>query len=344
MIAVDVFCGAGGLTKGLIDAGIDVRLGIDIDRTLAETYERNNPTAKFMCANVSTLSGETLLERAGVSDPNDLLLAGCAPCQSFSKQRRGRFQTPERTLLGAFGRLVAEIRPGWILIENVPGITEVPGFSTYRRFVRLLRALGYRFQQGVLNAAMYGVPQHRRRFILIASQHCTPTLPRPNIREGKVVIETVRKWISHLPPIAAGESHPSVPNHVAARLSELNLRRIRATPHDGGDRRSWPRELQLSCHVQAGTKSYSDVYGRMWWDRVAPTLTGRCTSLSNGRFGHPEQDRAISLREAASLQTFPEDYVFFGPRTRISQWIGNAVPVAFARALGRHILELTVQQ
>lgn len=174
MIAVDVFCGAGGLTRGLIDAGIDVRAGIDVDSMLTETYEWNNPSANFVHADVRDLTAEIVLELFGAAKPSEMLLAGCAPCRTFSKQRRGAYRTPEGTLLGALGKLVAAILPGWILIENVPGITKVPGFSTYRRFVRMLQTHGYRFVQGVLNSAHFGVPQHRRRFVMIASRHGTP--------------------------------------------------------------------------------------------------------------------------------------------------------------------------
>ena len=265
---------------------------------------------------------------------SELLLAGCAPCQPFSKQRRrdrpwGR---EEATVLGQFARLVRALEPKVVVMENVPGIVTVPGFSSFRRFLKTLIDRGYECDHRVLNARDFGVPQHRRRYVLLAARGSAAALPTPT-KEPKSDAVTVRTAIERFPAIDAGEGKPSVPNHYAARLSAKNLARIRATPIDGGSRRDWPDDLTLACHRK--TLGFSDVYGRMWWDRVAPTLTSRCNSLSNGRFGHPEQNRAISLREAAALQTFPDDYEFFGPKNRVAGWIGNAVPVKFAEALGK---------
>jgi len=148
--------------------------------------------------------------------------------------------------------------------------------------------------------------------------------------------KTVRHVISHFPEIRAGEAHNEILNHVAASIMPINLERIRQTPHDGGGRHSWPRRLYLKCH-KGSYAGHTDVYGRMYWDRPAPALTGRCSSISNGRYGHPTQDRAISLREAASLQSFPDEYVFWGSNKHVALQIGNAVPVKLAEVLGRHI-------
>ena len=338
MRAIDLFCGAGGLTRGLLDAGVEVVAGIDVDPSVGETYELNNRPVRLLQRDIRNIDPEDLKVLLGTNGPSETLLAGCAPCQMFSKhQRSGRARGPDATLLAAVGRMVAAVRPGWVLIENVPGLVAVPGFSTLRRFVRLLRSTGYSIAHGILNACDHGVPQHRRRYVLIASQECEAVLPTPEFGNGRRALETVRQWIAHYPPIAAGDVHSAVPNHEASPLSRLNLDRLRVTPLDGGGRENWPSRLQLDCH-RGSQNSFSDVYGRMWWDRVAPTLTGRCNSLSNGRFGHPEQDRAISLREAASLQSFPDDYLFLGTRTAIARQIGNAVPVRLAEALGRCIL------
>jgi DNA (cytosine-5)-methyltransferase 1 len=338
MKAIDLFCGVGGLTRGLSDAGIEVVAGIDIDPGAGRTYEFNNPSAAFLCRDIRKVRSQELLDLLDGTPPSEVLLAGCAPCRSFSQQRRGCIRGHDATLLGAFGRFVKELVPGWILVENVPGLTEVPGFSTFRRFLATLRSLNYSVAQGVLNARDYGVPQHRRRFVLIASHKGRATLPEPCCGVGDRQYATVREWIAHFPPIKAGEEHRSVPNHFASPLTERNLRRLQATPHDGGDRRSWPKEMELRCHA-GKNREYTDVYGRLWWDRQAPTLTGRCYSISNGRYGHPEQDRAISLREAASLQTFPDSYLFFGFRSHIAQHVGNAVPVLLAETLGATILQ-----
>ena len=339
MTAIDLFCGAGGLTLGLRRAGWAVIAGVDVDEAVRKTYENNNPGVKFVSADIRSVSEQEIRTLEGAVPATELLLAGCAPCQPFSKQRRaGLRKRGDATLLGQFARLVRALEPKVVLMENVPGIAAVPGFSCFRRFLQTLRDCGYACDHGVLNACDFGVPQHRRRHVLLATRGSSAKLPSPAHAGSNAV--TVRTTIGHFPAIAAGDGDSSVPNHYAARLSERNLQRIRATRPDGGSRGDWPERLTLDCHSR--TTGFSDVYGRMWWDRVAPTLTSRCNSLSNGRFGHPEQDRAISLREAAALQTFPDDYEFFGTRNRIARWIGNAVPVAFAEALGTAAMRAAV--
>ena len=334
MKALDFFCGAGGMTRGLLDAGIDVVAGYDNDNHCESTYRHNNKGVAFYLADIRDLEVQDLnMENEGV-----WLFAACAPCQPFSTQRKAGGSVSDATLLAELGRLVEAARPAVVLIENVPGMARVPGFSTFRRFLKTLTESGYRYVYGVLDAKHYGVPQTRRRLVLLASQKGKPCLPMATHGRGRQRVRTVREAIGHLPAIGAGQSHKKVANHVAASIAEQNLTRLRNTPVDGGDRRSWPEELTLTCHK--GTKGYTDVYGRMAWDRPAPTLTGKCNSISNGRYGHPEQNRAISLREAAAIQTFPDDYEFEGLSSHVAKQIGNAVPVAFASTLGRHILSL----
>ena len=336
MKAIDLFCGAGGLTHGLTRAGWHVVAGIDVEAGLARTYESNNPRSKFVAADIRNVTAGMIHQVLEGASSKELLLAGCAPCQPFSKQRRrGLRRAADGVLLGEFGRLVRALGPRVVLMENVPGITQVPGFSAYRRFVRTLRECEYSTAQGIINARDFGVPQHRRRLVLLAVREAVAHLPTPKQSNRQLV--TVRDAIARFPRIQAGEAHPLIANHRAARLSPLNIERVKATPADGGDRRDWPKRLRLGCHYHHGV-GFSDVYGRMWWDRPAPTLTGRCNSLSNGRFGHPDQARAISLREAAALQTFPDRYVFHGPNNHVARWIGNAVPVLFGEALGRAAL------
>lgn len=231
-------------------------------------------------------------------------------------------------------------RPDLIFLENVPGIQKVSSKSgPFGRFLKLLRVLGYNYKYSVVRCQDYGVPQQRERLILVASLFGPISLP-PATHGAGVGLEplvTVRDAIGDLPPIAAGERHNTVSNHQACSLSELNLRRIRATP-EGGGRLNWPPELVLACHKgKAARKDYTDVYGRMAWDRPASALTTRCISLSNGRFGHPSQDRAISIREAACLQTFDRSFIFEGSANSMAMQIGNAVPVALARAVGAHL-------
>jgi DNA (cytosine-5)-methyltransferase 1 len=350
MKALDFFCGAGGLTRGLLDAGIEVMAGIDVDLNCADTYVKNNPGAKFIHDDISAMNADSLKDLLGNTDPADLLIAGCAPCQPFSKQRKPKQanaknrlrRQSDAKLLGELCRIIEIIKPAHVLVENVPGLTRIPGFSTYRRFVRMLRTNGYVIDEGVLDAKYYAVPQTRRRFVLMASRVKQIRLPDPTHGPDRLPFTTVRDTISHYPPIAAGSRSAIIPNHVAACLSDLNLKRITSTPPDGGDRRAWNESLVLECH-KGDYEGHSDVYGRMFWSRPAPTLTSKCNSLSNGRYGHPEQNRAISLREAASLQTFPDSYVFHGLDQQIARQIGNAVPVVFARALGSALIKAPSQ-
>lgn len=339
MIAYDFYCGAGGLTRGLLDAGIEVVAGFDCNDRRRSTYERNNSDARFVCSEVQAVGGEELAIRPRSTSHDDLLFVACPPCQPFSSQRKGRETRFDARLLGHFGQLVEEFLPSYVLIENVPGIARVQGFSTFRRFIKMLNCSGYRYVFNVLNAKRYGVAQNRRRLVLLAARNRNPSLPQPS-HDGRFrAFETVRQAISRFPPISAGERHPGIPNHVAASISDVNLERLRLTPLDGGDRRSWPNRLRLKCH-SGKYKGHTDVYGRMRWDSPSPALTSRCNSISNGRYGHPAQDRAISLREAAAIQSFADSYEFFGSDKDVSAQIGNAVPVILARRLGEHILRL----
>ena len=342
MKAIDFFCGAGGLTKGLQQAGIDVIAGIDLNKTCQPTYDVNNAPAKFVGADINNIQREDL--KALIPDlmenRDNILFAGCAPCQSFSQQRRSNKKRPDATVLGEFGRLVEEVLPGSVLVENVPGIAKIKGRSTFKRFLEVLDRNGYSYVWDTLNAKDYGVPQNRVRMVLIAVRNGRASLPEKTHGEGLLPYNTVRDTIEKFPPLQAGESHPDILNHTAASIMQINMARLMATPHDGGDRQAWPNHLVLECHKN-GHKGHGDVYGRMFWDLPAPTLTGKCYSFSNGRYGHPEQDRAISLREAASLQTFPDDYEFYGNQGQKGLQIGNAVPVLLGEVLGRHILSIT---
>jgi DNA (cytosine-5)-methyltransferase 1 len=339
MPAFDFFCGAGGLTRGLLDAGIRVLAGFDRDGKCKQSYETNNQGVKFVEGDVRDVTLTELKRQARGKPFSEMLFAGCAPCQPFSKQNKNGSSRHDATLLLEFGRLVEEALPGQILVENVPGMARVKGNSTFRRFLRLLEVNGYQYEFDILDAKEYGVPQTRRRMILIAMQGIRPTIPKPTHGRNLLPYRSVRNAISHFPPIKAGERHLIIPNHSTASISPLNMERLHSTPHDGGDRRSWPRHLRLACH-NGNYEGHTDVYGRMSWNNPASTLTGRCNSISNGRYGHPTQDRAISLREAAALQSFPDGYVFFGSQKHVALQIGNAVPVRFAEVLGKHILIL----
>lgn len=340
MDAIDFFCGAGGLTRGLLNVGIEVIAGIDNDSTCQPSYEDNNPSSTFFCKNLSGLTRANLTSLTGKRSFREMLFAGCAPCQPFSRQRKPGKRNGDETLLGEFGRLIETCHPRAVIVENVPGILKVSGYSTFKRFVHMLSSNGYCVESNVLDAKDFGVPQTRRRLVLIAFRGCQVSFPEILWGKGKKPYRTVRDAISHFPRIKHGECHPEIPNHVAASLTEINLNRMKATPKNGGDRRSWPESFVLDCHKK-GYEGHTDVYGRMHWDLPAPTLTARCTSISNGRYGHPTQNRAISLREAAAIQTFPDRYVFVGCNKDITRQIGNAVPVTFAESLGRQVLRIT---
>lgn len=336
ILAVDFFCGAGGLTRGFLDAGIEVLLGIDNDLTAKETYENNN-RVKFLCRNIADLSREELLEKIPSihgrrGKDRFLLFSGCAPCQPFSKIRKEKGQDPEAKLLLKFGNIIEEHLPELVFSENVP---QIRNHKIFRAFLRILKRNNYKFSFKLVNACDYGVPQKRIRLVLIASRVGEVVFPSPSQNRT-----TVREAISHFPPIEAGEKHSFVANHVSAKLTEKNLIRVKATSPDGGDCRKWPRKLLLECQKRNRRKGYYDVYGRMGWDEVAPTLTTRCISLSNGRYGHPEQDRAISVREAAAIQTFPDKYQFSDFINIASKHIGNAVPPRFAMCFGKKFVEM----
>lgn len=337
MNAIDFFCGGGGMTKGLLNAGINVVCGLDFNANCQDTYELNNHIP-FLNQNIIDVTKNDLFSQFPIlEDINNLLMVGCAPCQPFSKLNpRDPNCHVSVNLLNEFGRLIKEIHPAHILMENVAAISK-RGNTVLSTFTNMLENEGYMYDCGVINAKNYGVAQNRNRYILIASRLFRPRIPPKTHGPNLLPYVTVRDVIQHYPAIQAGENSDEVPNHRAARISDLNLQRIAATPHDGGSRTDWPPELWLECHNNF--TGHTDVYGRMFWDRVAPTLTSKCISLSNGRFGHPEQNRAISLREAAALQSFSDDYIFEGSQAEIAKQIGNAVPVLLAQYMGAYILK-----
>lgn len=338
--AVDLFCGAGGLTFGLLQAGIKVEAGIDIDEQVRHAYVSNNPGAKFLAWDVGRKQYTSI---AKLFAPDKYrLLAGCAPCQPFSKLTYGIKQHRSRSLLDNFGRFVTRLKPELVMMENVPELAD-RGREVFERFVRRLERLEYSVDWQVVNCQEYGVPQGRKRLVLVAS-----LLGTINVPAGRYPCPSqwrcVRDAIGNLPKLESGEEDPSDRLHAAPRLSDKNLKRIRATPHNGGTRHSWPDELVLECHKKKSGERYFSIYGRMWWDKPAPTMTTFCTGIGNGRFGHPEQDRSITLREASLLQSFPRSYEFWPAdqklnRSATSRMIGNAVPPKLAKALGKAIME-----
>ncbi len=336
--AVDLFCGIGGLTHGLRASGIKVVAGYDLDESCRYAYETNNGESAFICKNIKDVSGEEIKSRLRAFDVK--VLVGCAPCQPFSRHRKDkkhRERHKDWGLLAQFGRLAEEVMPDYVSMENVPELLKESVFSD---FVGTLKRLGYSVDFNIVNAEEYGVPQHRKRLLLLASKEGVINLVDHICSEDHVV--TVRDAIGDLPPVKAGGVDAFDPLHTASALSELNLKRIRAS-RPNGTWRDWPSELRLECHKKTSGKTYPSVYGRMAWDGTSPTITTQYYMYGTGRFGHPEQDRALTLREGAVLQSFPRDYKFVKPGERLSRraiarHIGNAVPPKLGEALGKSIL------
>lgn len=333
--AVDLFCGVGGLTRGLEKAGVRVAAGVDVDADCRYPFEANN-SAAFLERDVGSLDGKEIakfFDGGAVS-----LLAGCAPCQpfsSYSRSGRNRAYDAQWPLVLSFGRLVKQVKPDLITMENVPQLLH---HEVFNEFVNSLD--GYQTWWSVVECASFGIPQTRKRLVLLASRFGAAGL---KLKPTHDVVPTVRQTIGTLDAVLAGNRDEADSLHIAPSLTPINLQRIRAS-RPGGTWRDWPAKLQASCHRKVSGATYPSVYGRMEWDKPAPTITTQCFGFGNGRFGHPEQDRAITLREAAMLQTFPRNYKFVPPETavrfnKMGRLIGNAVPVRLGEAIGRTLVE-----
>lgn len=330
IVAVDLFCGVGGLTRGLENVGINVKAGIDVDEGCRYAYEENND-AEFIKQDVSETEPEEIEEY--FEEDKKSLLAGCAPCQPFSNLGDKGEEHEKWDLLESFEELVREIEPDYVAMENVP---DLKSKDIFHDFKEALDELGYNLDWDVVKAKNYGVPQTRRRLVLVAAKEEVSIID-PTADEEP----TVRKKIEDLPELEAGEKHDEDPLHWVAGLSSKNIRRIKQS-EPGGTWEDWDEELILDCHKKESGRSFDDVYGRMEWDKPAPTMTTQFYAYGSGRFGHPEQNRAISVREGAILQTFSEDYKFMDPdeeysKSTLGKWIGNAVPVKLGEAIGKTI-------
>ena len=340
--AVDLFCGVGGLTYGLEQAGIKVNAGIDIDGTCKYAYEENNE-ADFICKDIGSVTGEYL---SSLYPKDDIkLLVGCAPCQPFSShtyKKQNRESDEEWGLLSKMQQLVEDIKPEIVSIENVPPIKTQGVFTD---FVSKLDDLDYKIDHDVLYCPNFGVPQKRRRLVLVASKLGDISLPSETHAHSKQndlkPHLTVKDAIGDLPEISDGKVFGEDPLHWTRKLAEINKKRLKKSK-PGGTWLDWDPELRAPCHQRASGATYKSVYARMEWDQPAPTITTQFYNFGTGRFGHPEQDRALSLREGALLQTFPPDYNFIDPSvpasiTRLGVHIGNAVPVQLATVIGQSI-------
>lgn len=334
---VDLFCGIGGLTHGFVREGFNISAGIDSDLSCKYAYEANNKSI-FIHKDIATLTTDELNP---LFKGNKKILIGCAPCQPFSSYT---FKDKEKdkdkwALLYHFSRLVKETQPVIISMENVAQLINFKKAPVFEDFLDSLKHLGYNIFYEVVNCPDYGIPQKRKRLVLLASKLGEISLI-PKTHNPKNY-RTVKETIKNLPKIDDGTFDEDDVMHFARKLSALNKARIKHTPY-GGSWKDWPEELMLECHKKQSGKSYSSVYGRMKWDEPAPTITTHCIGYGNGRFGHPDQDRAISLREAALLQTFPLKYKFFDPTKEfksvsVAKQLGNAVPVELGRVIAKSI-------
>ena len=337
---IDSFCGAGGLGLGLKRSGMDILLSFDIDPTCIKTINTNKKYFNHpaQVADISDLLNGNLLERCNLSRGELFLLAGGPPCQGFSVQRRGSDIDPRNDLVLKYGQMINELYPMYFVMENVSGIAGKRGKTILQQLVEYVEKIGYYVHIDLLDAQDYGVPQRRKRYIVVGErkdmgEHYT-------YPQSLNIHRTVRDVIGALPiPPENGTDHPNISLHRRDRLSELNLQRIRAIK-EGQGRDDLPSDLLADCHkIDSSVIGFRSVYGRMAWDEVAPTITARFDSFTRGKFGHPVQDRSVSLREGALLQTFPIDFEFTGNKVDIARQIGNAVPPIMAEHIGRSILE-----
>ena len=336
---VDLFCGIGGMSHGFLLEGFKVSAGVDLDESCRYAFESNNDS-EFKPIDLSKAKGDEIAELFERDSPR--VLVGCAPCQAFSPlANKDKDKKNEKwKLLGHFGRLISETRPDVISMENVPTLRSYAKGEVFEEFMDVLRRCGYRTPWvKAVETWRYGVPQRRKRLVLLASLHGPiEMIPPTHTDRNELVLE---KIIGSLPPIGAGEKHPEDTLHRSAGLSEVNMIRMTHTPY-GGSWRDWPEHLILECHKKESGKSFGSVYGRMKWEELASTMTTQCGGFGNGRFAHPEQNRAISLREAAMIQSFPRRYQFEKPDSPMSmdtleRHIGNAVPVNLGRAIAKTI-------
>lgn len=331
---IDLFCGAGGLSHGFFQEGFSIAAGVDFDGACQFAFEENNG-ARFLRRDVAEL---TASEITGLFEPGKKrVLVGCAPCQPFSTYNQ-KNDDPKWQLLGHFSKLIDDVRPDVVSMENVPRLLAFKDGSVIEDFVSTLKAADYHVVFDVLYGPDFGLAQTRSRLVLLASRLGPIQLPVPTHTNG---YRTVREEIGALPPLSHGECDEADPLHRASRLAPINVRRIDSSK-PGGTWRDWETDLVAHCHKQEAGRGYSSVYGRMSWDEPSPTITTQFFGFGNGRFGHPEQQRALSLREGAMLQGFPRDYAFVPPHQpvpfkAVGRLIGNAVPVKLAGAIARAV-------
>ncbi len=336
---VDSFSGAGGLSLGLQEAGFDLLLSFDNDPKCIDTINMNPKhfSHAALCEDIRNMLKGQLVNKIGLKPGELFLLAGGPPCQGFSVQRIGEDVDSRNELVFLYGELINEVRPMFFIMENVSGIQGKRGKAILAELIKKMQSIGYCVHKQLIDAGDYGVPQRRKRFILVGERSdigSTYDFPKPTGER-----HTVRDTIEFLPPPPVdGKPHSDYPLHRRDRLSKKNIMRINALGQGQG-RDFLPEELLADCHrIDSAIIGHRNVYGRMAWDDVAPTITARFDSFTRGLFGHPDQPRSISLLEGALLQTFPLDFEFAGSKIEIARQIGNAVPPKLAKAIGESII------
>lgn len=351
--AIDLFCGAGGLSIGLKKSGFRVCLGVDIDEKALKTYKCNLKRTKVLKEDIKKVTGEKITELTGINRHDNFLLAGCPPCQGFSSLGKRDASDEKNELVYEYVRIINELEPSFILMENVPGMSTGVGKEIFKKVVKELEE-NYHVEYDTLNAADFGVPQIRKRLVLHGIRNDVydnlgldkekqKILPKPTHskekKKGYKKWVTVRKAISDLPILEAGDSYNDdiIKNHRARSLSETNIERLQEIRLHGGKREMISEKLQLKCHKKENV-SYTDTYGIIDPDKPAPTITSGCTIISKGRYCHPTQNRGLSIREAARLQSFDDKFEFQGNMGEMSLQIGNAVPPKLAQASGKIVI------
>ncbi|MCK5123433.1 MAG: DNA cytosine methyltransferase [Candidatus Pacebacteria bacterium] len=341
--AIDFFCSGGGMSFGLQQAGINVLTGIDFDPECKNTYETNIKNAKYILADVEKLKENDLSKKIDIKkNDDDLIMVGCSPCQYWTIIRTNKKKSKKsKNLLHEFHRFVKYYNPGYVIVENVPGILNRHRESGLDKFISDLKKQGYKVHYEIVNLNNYGIPETRKRFSLIANRNTDKKIfPEPN-NSCPVVADFIGKK-NGFAKILAGHKDNSGFMHTVAGLNKKNIERLKLTPKNGGTRHAWANtDLQINAYRNNRSNiSFNDTYGRMSWDKPAPTITTKFFSISNGRFAHPEENRAISLREGATLQTFPKTYKFIGNNiSSIARMIGNAVPPLYAKQIGKVIIK-----
>lgn len=338
---VDFFCGAGGMSCGFSLAGVTVLAGIDIEKQFEQTYKANIDGAKFINADIVKYRPEDLQKEIKIKKHDDkLIFIGCSPCQYWSKINNNRHKSSyTNNLIYDFQRFIKFFMPGYVVVENVPGLLKEKNNHVLLGFLDFLIFNGYKYEYRIIRTDEYGVPQKRKRFVLIASRVTEKIhFPEPELRDDLTVYNYIGEH-NGFPKIPAGHTDNTPFKHSSAALNSDNIRRVEMTPKDGGTRFAWKDDAELQIAAYKGKDDYyRSIYGRLWWNKPSTTITTRFIATSCGRFTHPEENRGLSLREGATLQTFPKEYKFIGGLVSVAKQIGNAVPPEMAKRIADSII------